>query len=171
MAQPYYTRSTNLKIGPRKGETVYYAQAFYYGTITTKQVAAQIAQESALTPADVLGVIDRFASFCQTHAALGYRIKLDGMGVFYNELLTSGSVSKEEEVTAKLIKRIRPAFTPEYTIVNKRFRYALLPEKIELVKIDFKNAMAAPGDTEGIGGEVTPPSGSGGGSSSDADIE
>lgn len=55
MAQPFYARKIDLNIGPRKGETVYSAQAYYYGTITTKQVATQIAQESALTPADVIG--------------------------------------------------------------------------------------------------------------------
>ena len=54
MAQPFYARKIDLNIGPRKGETVYSAQAYYYGTITTKQVATQIAQESALTPADAV---------------------------------------------------------------------------------------------------------------------
>lgn len=149
MAQPFTTKKTELKIGPRKGETVYYAQAHYFGTISTQQVAAQISQESALTQADVIGVIERMAYFCKSHAALGYRIKIDGMGMFYNELLTTGSVTKEEDVTARLIKCVRPAFSPEYSIVNKSFRYALLPEKVELVKIDFKNAAAsAPKDDE-----------------------
>lgn len=151
MAQPFTAKKTELKIGPRKGETVYYAQAYYFGTISTQQVAAQISQESALTQADVIGVIERMAYFCKSHAALGYRIKIDGMGMFYNELLTTGSVTKEEEVTSRLIKCIRPAFSPEYNIVNKSFRYALMPEKVELVKIDFKNAGAnsSKGETGG----------------------
>lgn len=143
MAQPFFVKKTELKIGPRKGEIVFYPQAFYFGTISTQQVAAQISQESALTQADVIGVIERLAYFCKTHCALGYRIKIDGMGMFYNELITMGSVSKEEDVTARLIKCARPAFSPQYNIVNKTFRYALLPQKVELVKIDFKNAMAS----------------------------
>ena len=130
MAQPFYARKIDLNIGPRKGETVYSAQAYYYGTITTKQVATQIAQESALTPADVIGVM-----------ALGYKIKLDGLGIFYNELLTEKSVSTPKEVTAKLVKSIRPAFNAEYTILNGTFRYALLPEKTNLVRIDFKGGV------------------------------
>ena len=134
MAQPFYARKIDLNIGPRKGETVYSAQAYYYGTITTKQVATQIAQESALTPADVIGVIERLAYFCQTHMALGYKIKLDG-------LLTEKSVSTPKEVTAKLVKSIRPAFNAEYTILNGTFRYALLPEKTNLVRIDFKGGV------------------------------
>lgn len=101
----------------------------------------QIAQESALTPADVIGVIERLAYFCQTHMALGYKIKLDGLGIFYNELLTEKSVSTPKEVTAKLVKSIRPAFNAEYTILNGTFRYALLPEKTNLVRIDFKGGV------------------------------
>lgn len=138
MPQPFYARKIELKIGPRKGETVYSAQAHYYGTISSKQVATQIAQESALTQADVIGVIERLAYFCQTHLNLGYKVHLEGMGVFYNELITSNTVSTDKEVTAKLIKTIRPAFNPEYTIINGSFRYTLLPEKTELMKIDFK---------------------------------
>ena len=99
MAQPFYARKIDLKVGPRKGETVYAAQAYYYGTIETKQVATQIAQESALSPADVFGVIERLAYYCMTHMALGYKIKLNGMGVLYNELLTTNSVTSENEVT------------------------------------------------------------------------
>lgn len=154
MAQPFYARKTDLQIGPRKGETVYSAQAYYYGTITTKQVATQIAQESALTQADVIGVIERLAYFCQTHMALGYKVKLDGMGVFCNEFITANSVSQEKLVTAKLIKSVRPAFSPEYTIINGSFRYALLPEKVELVKIDFKGGVPSVSEEEGGGTET-----------------
>ncbi len=146
MAQPYYARKTDLRIGPRKGETVYSAQAYYYGTITTKQVATQIAQESALTPADVIGVIERLAYFCQTHMALGYKVRLDGMGIFYNEFITTNTVKTVSDVTAKLVKSIRPAFNAEYTIINGTFRYALLPEKTELIKIDFKGEATTPSE-------------------------
>ncbi|KDS74330.1 putative dNA-binding protein [Parabacteroides distasonis str. 3999B T(B) 4] len=73
--------------------------------------------------------------------ALGYKIKLDGLGIFYNELLTEKSVSTPKEVTAKLVKSIRPAFNAEYTILNGTFRYALLPEKTNLVRIDFKGGV------------------------------
>ena len=160
MAQPFYPRKVELHIGPRKGETVYCLQPYYYGTLTTKQVASQIAQESALTPADVLAVIERLSYFCQSHMALGYKIKLDGLGTFFNDLSTTGSVNTEEEVTAKLIKSVRPAFNAEYTIVNKAFRYALLPEKTEFVKISFKEgtAVATPDDEEDVG--TTPGGGS-----------
>ena len=140
MAQPFYARKTVLKIGPRMGETVYSAQAYYYGTLSTKQVAQQIAQESALTQADVIGVIERLAYYCQTHMNLGYKVRLDGMGVFFNEFITTKTVNSPEEVTTKLIKCVRPAFSPEYTILNSTFRYELLPERVELTKVDFNSS-------------------------------
>lgn len=138
MGQPFYARKTILKVGPRKGETVYSAQVCYYGVISTKHLASQIAQESSLTQADVIGVLERLAYFCQTHMSLGYKIKLDGIGVLCNELITLKSVDSSKLVTAKLVKSIRPAFHPEYTIVNGNFRYALLPEKTELEKVSIK---------------------------------
>lgn len=138
MAQPFYPRKHELKIGPRKGETVYSAQPYYYGVITTKQMAAQIAEESALTQADVVAVIDRLVHYCKTHTILGYKIHIDGLGTLFNELITIGTVSSAEEVTAKLVKAVRPSFKPEYTLVNGTYRYSLLPEKNELVKVSFK---------------------------------
>lgn len=148
MAQPFYARKTVLKIGPRKGETVYSAQPYFYGTLTTKDIAIQIAQESSLTPADVIGVIDRLAYYCQSHCSLGYKVRIDGLGVIFNDFITEKTVSSADEVTAKLVKCIRPAFTPEYTIVNGSFRYALLPERIDLVKIKFKETEESVPDEE-----------------------
>ncbi len=145
MAQPYYVRKTELKFGSRKGETVYSVQPCYYGTITTRQAATQIAQESALTQADVIGVIERLAYFCQTHMALGYKISIEGLGTFCNKFITTGTVGSPEEVTAKLIRSIRPAFSPEYTIINNTFRYALMPEKTEVTRVSFKGVPAADG--------------------------
>ncbi len=142
MPQPYYAKKTELTVGSRKGETVYSAQPCYNGTISTRQMATQIAQESALTQADVIGVMERMAYFCQTHMALGYKISLDGLGTFRNKFVTSGTVNTPEEVTAKLIRSIRPAFSPEYTIINGSFRYALMPEKTELTRVDFRGVAA-----------------------------
>lgn len=141
MGQPFYARKTILKVGPRKGETVYSAQVCYYGVISTKHLASQIAQESSLTQADVIGVLERLAYFCQTHMGLGYKIKLNGIGVLCNEFITDKSVTTAKLVTSKLVKAVRPAFHPEYTIVNGSFRYALLPEKTELEKVNYTNSM------------------------------
>ena len=150
MAQPYYAQKTELKIGSRKGETVFSLRAHYYGVISTKQVAAQIAEESSLTAADVMGVINRLVYFCQGHMALGYKIKLDGLGVFYNQLLTKNTVKTADEVNARLIRSIRPAFKPEYTIVNGAFRYALMPERTEVVKVNYKGEALPDGTTEDV---------------------
>ena len=85
---------------------------------------------------------------------LGYKIRFDGLGTFYNEFVTTGTVNSPDEVTAKLVKAIRPAFKPEHTLVNGTYRYSLLPEQNELVKIDFKNGtpMASEDTSENPGG-------------------
>jgi putative DNA-binding protein len=150
MAQPYYAQKTELKIGSRKGETVFSLRAHYYGVISTKQVAAQIAEESSLTAADVMGVINRLVYFCQGHMALGYKIKLDGLGVFYNQLLTKNTVKTADEVNARLIRTIRPAFKPEHTVVNGARRYVLLPERTEVVKVNYKGEALEGGNTEPV---------------------
>ena len=150
MAQPYYAKKNELRIGPKKGQTVYSLRALYYGVISTKQVADQIAEESSLTSADVMGVINRLVYFCQGHMALGYKIKLDGLGVFYNQLLTKNTVKTADEVNARLIRSIRPAFKPEYTIVNGAFRYALMPERTEVVKVNYKGEALPEGTTEDV---------------------
>ena len=139
MAQYFSARKIDLKVGPRKGETVYTVQPYCFGTISTKEIAMQISQESALTQADVIGVLERVAYFCQSHLSLGYKIKLDAIGMLYNELISTQTVPSAKMVNARLIKCVRPAFSPEYTILNRTFRYALLPEKVELVKVDLLN--------------------------------
>ena len=106
MPQPFYSRKHELKVGPRKGETVYSAQPYYYGVISTRQMATQIAEESSLTRADVIAVIDRLVYYCKTHVMLGYKIRFDGLGTFYNEFVTTGTVNSPDEVTAKLVKAI-----------------------------------------------------------------
>lgn len=150
MAQPYYAKKTELLIGPKKGQTVYCLRAHYYGVISTKQVADQIAEESSLTSADVMGVINRLVYFCQGHMALGYKIKLDGLGVFYNQLLTKNTVKTADEVNARLIRTIRPAFKPEHTVVNGARRYVLLPERTEVVKVNYKGEALEGGNTEPV---------------------
>ena len=125
-----------------KGETVYSAQAYYYGTITTKQVATQIAQEVGLDT----GRRDRghrtSRLFLPNPWRLVTKIKLDGLGIFYNEVAHREKRKHTQEVTAKLVKSIRPAFNAEYTILNGTFPLcAPAREKTNLVRIDFKGGV------------------------------
>lgn len=173
MAQPYYIQQTKINFGQHKDEIVFGPRPYYYGTLTTRQMAAQIAQESALTQADVIGVIERISYYCQTHMALGYKVKLDGMGTFYNRLLNTGTAPKAEEAGAKLIRGVRPAFSPEHTLLNGTFRYTLLPEKTELVKIEFNAGGTPSGGSSGEepGGSGSDTGGGNDGGSSGGGIE
>lgn len=44
-------------MGPKMGKTVYSVRPYSYGTLTTKDIANQIAMESTATPADVMAVL------------------------------------------------------------------------------------------------------------------
>lgn len=138
MAQPYYVRKYELTIGEKKGETVYNIMPFFHGTIDTKMMSRMIAEESALTSADVEATINRIIFFCQTHLTLGYKIKLDGMGTLYLDLVRGKSVDSPEKADAKLVKVIRPKFAPEYKFIGGKANYALMPSGIKLQKVNYK---------------------------------
>ena len=59
MSKSYKVSKKTMNMGPKEGKTVYSVRPFSYGTLTTKDIANQIAMESTATPADVMAVLDR----------------------------------------------------------------------------------------------------------------
>ena len=59
MSKCYKVSKKTMNMGPKQGKTVYSVRPFSYGTLTTKDIANQIAMESTATPADVMAVLDR----------------------------------------------------------------------------------------------------------------
>ena len=100
------------------GERILYPQFAQIEQTTTQKLAESICGKSTFTTGEIEGLIRMIAQELAYELADGHSVKLDGIGVFYNEFITGKSVKSPEEVTAKLIKGIRPAFSPEYSIVN-----------------------------------------------------
>lgn len=148
MAQAYKAAARTLHFGDREGETVYSATPVSYGTLDTDDVARQIAAESTASPGDVKAVLDRYAYYVIENLKKGYSIELLGFGYLYIRFITSGTVSKESEVKASLIKALMPGFRPSYTMVNGTRIYNLIPDKISLVKYNGSST-----DTESNEGE------------------
>ena len=122
-------------MGPKEGKTVYSVRPFSYGTLTTKDIADQIAMESTATPADVMAVLDRYTYYVKENLKKGYDIELFGFGKLYLRFLTGKAVETEKEANAKLVKSILPAFRPSYYLLKNGSRvYYLIPDSIELVK-------------------------------------
>ena len=137
MSKSYKVSKKTMNMGPKKGKTVYSVRPYSYGTLTTKDIANQIAMESTATPADVMAVLDRYTYYVKENLKKGYDIELFGFGKLYLRFLTGKAVEKEKEkdATAKLVKSILPAFRPSYHLLKNGSRvYNLIPDSIELVK-------------------------------------
>ena len=135
MSKSYTVSKKTMNMGPKKGKTVYSVRPYSYGTLTTKDIANQIAMESTATPADVMAVLDRYTYYVKENLKKGYDIELFGFGKLYLRFLTGKAVEKEKDATAKLVKSILPAFRPSYYLLKNGSRvYNLIPDSIELVK-------------------------------------
>ena len=162
MSKSYKVSKKTMNMGPKKGKTVYSVRPYSYGTLTTKDIANQIAMESTATPADVMAVLDRYTYYVKENLKKGYDIELFGFGKLYLRFLTSKAVEIEKEANAKLVKSILPAFRPSYYLLKNGSRvYNLIPDSIELVKYGEEKKDKTDGET--TGGETT-----GGGSGTEA---
>ena len=135
MSKSYKVAKKTINMGDKKGQTVYSVRPYSYGTLTTEEVANQIAVESTATPADVKAVLDRYAYYVKENLKKGYDIELLGFGKLFIRFITGKAVEDESKVNAKLIKSLVPSFRPSFTKLQNGSRiYNLLPASIELVK-------------------------------------
>ena len=150
MSKSYKVSKKTMNMGPKEGKTVYSVRPFSYGTLTTKDIANQIAMESTATPADVMAVLDRYTYYVKENLKKGYDIELFGFGKLYLRFLTGKAVENEKDANAKLVKSILPAFRPSYFLLKNGSRvYNLLPDSIELVKYgDEKKDKTTGGTTD-----------------------
>ena len=135
MSKSYKVSKKTMNMGPKKGQTVYSVRPYSYGTLTTKDIANQIAMESTATPADVMAVLDRYTYYVKENLKKGYDIELLGFGKLFIRFITGKAVEDESKANAKLVKSLVPAFRPSFTKLQNGSRiYNLLPASIELVK-------------------------------------
>ena len=80
MSKSYKVSKKTMNMGPKKCKTVYSVRPYSYGTLTTKDIANQIAMESTATPADVMAVLDRYTYYVKENLKKGYDIELFGFG-------------------------------------------------------------------------------------------
>ena len=150
MSKSYKVSKKTMNMGPKEGKTVYSVRPFSYGTLTTKDIANQIAMESTATPADVMAVLDRYTYYVKENLKKGYDIELFGFGKLYLRFLTGKAVENEKDANAKLVKSILPAFRPSYFLLKNGSRvYNLLPDSIELVKYGDEKKDKTTGGTTG----------------------
>lgn len=101
-------------MGEKKGQTLFSVRPYSYGTLTTEEVANQIAVESTATPADVKAVLDRYAYYVKENLKKGYDIELLGFGKLFIRFITGKAVEVRVRRTlnsSRVSFRLRPSFT------------------------------------------------------------
>ena len=171
MSKAYKVTKRTVMFDKSNPKTVYSVSPVNYGTLTTDDVANQIAAESSATPGDVKNVLDRFAYYVKENIKKGYQIQLLGFGYLSIRFITTGTAKAEKDATAKLIQSLVPSFSPSFKVINGKRIYDLMPDKITLVK--YSGSIPAdsvvdttdPGAGSGSDTDTTDP-GSGSGSDS-----
>ena len=169
MSKAYKVTKRTVMFDKSNPKTVYSVSPVNYGTLTTDDVANQIAAESSATPGDVKNVLDRFAYYVKENIKKGYQIQLLGFGYLSIRFITTGTAKAEKEATAKLIQSLVPSFSPSFKVINGKRIYDLMPDKITLVKYTGTIPADSVVDTTdpGSGSDATDP-GSGSGSDTNA---
>ena len=106
MSKSYKVAKKTINMGDKKGQTVYSVRPYSYGTLTTEEVANQIAVESTATPADVKAVLDRYAYYVKENLKKGYDIELLGFGKLFIRFITGKAVEDESKANAKPVKSV-----------------------------------------------------------------
>ena len=174
MSKAYKVTKRTVMFDKKNPKTVYSLSPVNYGTLTTDDVANQIAAESSATPGDVKNVLDRFAYYVKENIKKGYQIQLLGFGYLSIRFITTGTAKTEKEATAKLIQSLVPSFSPSFKVINGKRIYDLMPDKITLVKytgtIPADSVVDTTDPGAGSGTDTdTPDPGSGSGSDSGSD--
>ena len=160
MSKAYKVTKRTVMFDKKNPKTVYSVSPVNYGTLTTDDVANQIAAESSATPGDVKNVLDRFAYYVKENIKKGYQIQLLGFGYLSIIFITTSTAKAEKDATAKLIQSLVPSFSPSFKVINGKRIYDLMPDKITLVK--YTGSIPA----DSVVDTTDPGAGSGSGSSS-----
>ena len=168
MSKAYRVSKRTVMFDKQNPKTVYSVSTVNYGTLSTEDVANQIAAESSATPGDVKNVLDRYAHYVKENLKKGYQIQLLGFGYLSIRFITTGTAKTEKEATAKLIQSLVPSFIPSFKVVNGKRIYDLMPDKITLVKY---NGSIPADSTIGGGGCGVAVRGSGRSRTGDPDLE
>lgn len=131
MSVPYVSR---MRLNPRDLDAAgkYYPAAAYISEIDINKLAEDISSRTALTDTEIIGVIRSLLEAVPKYMMLGYKVRLDGFGIFKISLITDcKGHEKATEVTVDDIEGIKVMYTPDAQLRAKL-------KKPEYVKIDAK---------------------------------
>lgn len=121
MAVPFVSRK---RLNPRdlEAERKFYPAPAYIGEIGVNQIADEISESTTLTPTEVIGVIRSLLLTVPKYMMLGYKVRLEGFGIFKLGLKkTEGCAGydKAADVTANDIAGVKVIYTPDTMLSEK----------------------------------------------------
>lgn len=140
----------------QKVNGLWYPQSITIGKpITTKKIIERLTQMSTVSKSDAQAVLAGLATIMADYMALGYSVKVDGLGTFYfTAVANKRGVATPEEVSANQITGVRIRFIPEGTRSNGNKTVTRSLSDTDIDWIEWKAAESnETTDTDGDGGE------------------
>lgn len=110
----------NFSKDAQPDDKLYYASILSNGTATFEEVCESIAEETALTSADVKSCLDRLPRILTRHLREGRNVQLGEFGSFRLTLGSSGVENENDFKAATMMKRPGIVFTPGKTLQEMR---------------------------------------------------
>ncbi len=140
--QPYQSQ-----LRDKNGKKLYYPRVVRTGTVTTDQIAKEIAGYSSLSTGDVKNTIDNLVTVLTNHLQSSEYVTLDGLGTFRMKMRSAGKgVATPDDVSAAqatLTVSFRPSSTknPDRTVATRS-----MVTGVKCVRFDRADASDADGD-------------------------
>ncbi|MBR1594804.1 MAG: DNA-binding protein [Alloprevotella sp.] len=90
---------------PKDKSVKYYASPVKAGTVTTDDLAREIAGRCSLTYGDLVNVFRNLNDIMPKYLSMGFHVKLDGLGTLFLTMNSKGTPTKKE-FRAENIKKI-----------------------------------------------------------------
>lgn len=113
MSVPYVIRQRK---NPQnlEAEGLYYPSSAYFGEVDLEDIASDICISSSLSEADVLGVVRAVLTAIPKYILLGYKVRLENLGIFKLGISASGQgKATADEVSFRDIKGTKILFSPD----------------------------------------------------------
>ena len=116
MAKKVYLRKYVNQNRQSKAYGKTYGRVKHLGIVSTKELAEHMAEHGSLLTEDVTALALKKLSKCiLEQLQMGYKVKLDDLGIFYLSTSTIGEQDGDDFSASKNVRRVRIAFQPDST--------------------------------------------------------
>ncbi len=105
----YVTYQDNRK----NGTNLWYGRAVHPSTVNLDSIADRVQQNCSMKKSDVLAVLTEMIETMKNELQNSNRVKLDGLGTFYINLKSKGSVNESDFNANEFIKGFKVKFLAE----------------------------------------------------------